>query len=78
VAGALRGARRAGARSVAGGGPLLAHLAFRDYLRENPEVAQEYAELKRRLAEQYPDDRLRYAEAKSEFVAGVLQRAERG
>lgn len=60
---------------VAGSEPLLAHLAFRDHLREHPEVAEEYAELKRRLAERYRDDRLGYTDAKSEFVADVLRRA---
>jgi GrpB-like predicted nucleotidyltransferase (UPF0157 family) len=59
---------------VADSGPLLAHRAFRDHLRTNPEVAQEYGALKRRLAEEYRDDRLGYTEAKSEFVLGVLER----
>jgi GrpB-like predicted nucleotidyltransferase (UPF0157 family)/chloramphenicol 3-O-phosphotransferase len=63
---------------VAGGEPLLAHLALRDHLRANPEVAAEYAALKQRLAQRFGDDRLGYTEAKSEFVAGVLRRAECG
>lgn len=59
---------------VAGSEPLVAHLAFRDHLRKHPEVAGEYAALKRRLAEEYGDDRLGYTDAKSEFVLGVLAR----
>jgi GrpB-like predicted nucleotidyltransferase (UPF0157 family) len=60
---------------VAGSEPLREHLAFRDHLRAHPEVAEEYGALKRRLAEEYRDDRLGYTEAKSEFVSGVLARS---
>jgi GrpB-like predicted nucleotidyltransferase (UPF0157 family) len=59
---------------VAGSEPLLAHLAFRDHLREHPGVAAEYGALKRRLADEYRDDRFGYTEAKSEFILGVLSR----
>jgi GrpB-like predicted nucleotidyltransferase (UPF0157 family) len=59
---------------VAGSEPLLAHLAFRDHLREHPDVAQEYGALKRRLADEHRDDRLGYTDAKSAFIAGVLDR----
>ncbi|WP_290809953.1 GrpB family protein [Halovivax sp.] len=50
-------------------------LAFRDYLRANPDVATEYEELKRELAERYPNDRARYTEEKSAFVGSALERA---
>ncbi|WP_232820527.1 GrpB family protein, partial [Halorussus litoreus] len=50
-------------------------VAFRDYLRANPEVAAEYGQLKRELAETYPDDRASYTEAKGEFVERVLAEA---
>lgn len=56
--------------------PLADHLAFRDYLRRNPEAAREYAALKRALAERHGEDRLGYTNAKSEFVAGALRAAE--
>jgi hypothetical protein len=63
---------------VAGGEPLVAHLAFRDHLRSHPEVAAEYDALKRGLAEEYRDNRPGYTDAKSEFVLGVLRSAGLG
>jgi GrpB-like predicted nucleotidyltransferase (UPF0157 family) len=47
-------------------------LRFRDRLRENASLAAEYAQLKRTLATQYPDDRATYTDGKSEFVTRVL------
>ena len=58
---------------VAGSRPHADHVRFRDYLREHPDVAQEYAELKKGLAERYGEDRLGYTDAKDEFVAEVLR-----
>ncbi len=52
------------------------HLLFRDYLRAHDHTRDEYAALKGRLAEQYPDDRLAYTEAKTEFVTRILAAAE--
>jgi GrpB-like predicted nucleotidyltransferase (UPF0157 family) len=54
------------------------HVDFRDYLRQHPEVAAQYAALKRRLADEYRDDQQDYTDAKSEFVARVLEAARRG
>jgi GrpB-like predicted nucleotidyltransferase (UPF0157 family) len=51
------------------------HVLFRDYLRAHPEKAQQYAELKKRLAEQYHDDRSKYQEAKSAFIDDLIERA---
>ncbi len=50
------------------------HLLFRDYLRNNPDVAEEYARLKRDLAPRfrYTND---YAGAKTEFIRAVEERA---
>lgn len=41
---------------------------FRDYLREHPETAKEYAALKRSLFERFEHDRDGYTEAKTDFV----------
>jgi GrpB-like predicted nucleotidyltransferase (UPF0157 family) len=58
------------------------HLAFRDYLRLQPGVAQRYAELKRALARVHVGDtkasRERYSSAKTEFICSVLERASGG
>ena len=43
-------------------------LYFRDYLIENPEIAEEYGKLKLKLLEKYKNDRDAFTEAKSEFV----------
>ena len=58
-----------------GGQPYLDHVEFRDYLREHPEAASDYAELKKTLAQRHGDDRLGYTDAKTEFVTGVLRAA---
>ena len=47
-------------------------LAFREALRMNPALAQEYGSLKARLAAQYPHDREAYTEAKAPFIASVV------
>jgi GrpB-like predicted nucleotidyltransferase (UPF0157 family) len=52
------------------------HLLFRDWLRGHSEDASCYAALKRGLAARFPDDREAYTEGKSEFIRGVLRRAE--
>lgn len=44
------------------------HLAFRDYLKTHPEVKNEYAVLKLRLAEKYPYDIDAYCDGKDAFV----------
>lgn len=50
-------------------------IAFRDYLRQQPEAMHAYATLKAQLASQFPDARLAYTESKSGFIASVLQKA---
>lgn len=50
-------------------------IAFRDHLRENPDIAAAYANLKQSLAEQFPENRDRYTEQKSAFIEGVLDDA---
>jgi GrpB-like predicted nucleotidyltransferase (UPF0157 family) len=47
-------------------------LRFRDRLRSSPELAEEYAELKRRLVSAHAGDRERYTEGKAAFIRRVL------
>jgi GrpB-like predicted nucleotidyltransferase (UPF0157 family) len=47
-------------------------LAFRDALREDSILAQEYGALKLRLAERFRFDREAYTDAKGPFVARIL------
>lgn len=51
-------------------------LAFRDYLRTNPDSARAYEDLKLQLATRFPDDREAYTDAKSDFIQQVLRRAK--
>ncbi|GLZ82111.1 hypothetical protein Afil01_69180 [Actinorhabdospora filicis] len=51
---------------------------FRDALRANQERAKEYADLKRRLAEEHGNDREAYTDAKGEFVARVMREMGQG
>ncbi|HET6197494.1 MAG TPA: GrpB family protein, partial [Acetobacteraceae bacterium] len=64
---------------AAGGAEERRTLAFRDYLRAEPDVAREYAELKRRLAARHDgtsfESREAYAAAKTEFVTRITAAA---
>lgn len=51
-------------------------LLFRDYLIAHPEAARAYGELKQRVAGE-SDDRLAYAEAKTDFIVETMDRARR-
>ena len=51
------------------------HILFRDFLRNHPEVARKYDELKRRLAAERGVDRESYTNAKTEFIASVVTQA---
>src|SRR5881227_777859 len=55
-----------------------AELAFRDYLREHPDVGAQYAALKRQLATRFEHDRDAYAQAKGDFIRCVLDRVAGG
>ena len=50
-------------------------LLFRDALRADPVLRQEYAALKQRLVERYHSDRDAYTDAKTDFVQTVLRAA---
>lgn len=58
------------------GHPLWDRLYFRDYLKQHPETAKKYQELKYRLAEKYKYDREEYTNAKSEFIKKVTELAK--
>lgn len=53
------------------------HLLFRDYLRQHSEVAEEYEKLKRKLAQEYKENRQAYTEGKATFIENVLRAAGR-
>jgi len=50
-------------------------MAFRDYLRRHPDVAADYSNLKRQLAEQYRFDREAYTDAKEPFIRRTVELA---
>ena len=50
-------------------------LLFRDYLRANPEAADEYANMKRSLAAKFGDDIAAYRSGKHEFVERITEEA---
>lgn len=49
------------------------HLALRDYLRANPEAVRSYAELKKQLAQQFPQDIEGYVDGKTDFILRILK-----
>lgn len=51
-------------------------LYFRNYLREFPDEANYYQELKQSLSTKYPNDRVAYTEGKAAFVDSVTERAK--
>lgn len=60
---------------AAGSDQVTRHLAFRDYLIEHPDVALEYSNLKRNLAEKHPDNPDAYMDGKDDFIKSVDARA---
>ena len=52
-------------------------LLFVEYLRSNESAREAYAEVKYRLAAQFPADRIAFNEAKTAFIVEMLDRAER-
>lgn len=63
---------------VAGSEWEVRHLAFRDWLREHPDDAAAYEELKRRLADAHPRDIMAYVDGKTDFVSTTTARALAG
>lgn len=60
---------------VDGSPPHADHVRFRDHLRGHPGAAQEYAALKRVLAQRHGGDRVAYTDAKTAFIADALRAA---
>lgn len=54
------------------------HLRFRDRLRDDPNLARDYASLKSRLCRKHQADREAYQSAKSDFVKKVLGQTQAG
>lgn len=50
-------------------------LAFRDLLRADPDIRENYAALKLRLAERFAGDREAYTDAKADFIRSALARS---
>jgi len=53
------------------------HLAFRDFMLAHPVEAQRYSELKRRLAEEHPQNMDGYMDGKDAFIKEMDRRAAR-
>ncbi len=53
------------------------NLLFRDYMRCHADDARAYADLKRRLAQEYRGDRLGYTESKDAFIWDIIRKADR-
>jgi len=51
------------------------HLLFRDYLRTNPHIAQQYAQLKTQLSKKDWQDSNDYANAKTDFIRKIEKQA---
>jgi len=52
------------------------YLRFRDLLRQNPAIRQQYAALKQALGNRFRDDRKSYTAAKHDFIRGILESGE--
>jgi GrpB-like predicted nucleotidyltransferase (UPF0157 family) len=58
---------------IQGAESLRNHLLLRDYLREHPDRAEAYGELKQQLARKHPNDIDAYIEGKSAFILEILE-----
>lgn len=55
-----------------GNAELIDHLAFRDALRADPQLRDQYAALKFDLAQRHRNDRAQYSDSKTAFVQKIL------
>jgi len=53
-------------------------LAFRDYLRKNKDRAEQYANLKKKLAANFANDRTKYTASKANFILETVRIAKNG
>lgn len=60
---------------VAGDAQIIRHLAFRDYLKNDRNVANEYADLKRAAAQASQNNAQRYSALKADFIVYHLRLA---
>lgn len=51
-------------------------ILFRDYLRAHPDVAHQYENLKKELAQKHMHDREQYTDAKTNFINEILCKAK--
>ncbi len=54
------------------GRPWTNYLLFRDLLRRDAEIREQYAELKKRLTSRHSNDRKAYTAAKHDFIRAIL------
>ena len=52
-------------------------IVFRDFLRQNPDKAREYTELKKKLQKRFEHDRDAYTEAKGDFIRACVKEARK-
>ena len=50
-------------------------LLFRDYLRQHPDEAAKYSQLKHHLAQRFKGDREAYNQGKTEYIKSVMKKA---
>lgn len=51
------------------------HLAFRDYIKSHEKIANEYGELKKQLAQQFPYNIESYIKGKETFISEIERKA---
>ncbi|NET37098.1 MAG: GrpB family protein [Cyanothece sp. SIO1E1] len=60
---------------IVGSAQLERHLMFRDYMIAHPDVAQQYSQLKRQLAQAHPQDIEAYMDGKDGFIKAIDREA---
>jgi len=51
------------------------HIAFREFLRNNPKEVDEFSRIKRELYKRFPNDKDTYVEAKDSTIKEILRKA---